>query len=182
MKSSSGVNEYLKAKSDISSHRILNSPLFTAARTGNYKSAVLALRRGDNVNERGEGENTPLVIACEFRRSAICKLLLESGADVNLQNTSGCSALHKAAYTGLLYIIKLLANLGADLNIQEREHMNTPLHKACEYNQLEAACLLISLGADTNIVNHVIFFIIFDVSSHSFGVKSQFVVHIQCFL
>ena len=56
-------------------------------------------------------------------------LLLDSGADPNLQDNSGDSALHYAARTGKLEAIPILIEGGADVNLQNNQGQ-TPLDVA----------------------------------------------------
>ncbi|BET37530.1 hypothetical protein SAP269_01190 [Spiroplasma ixodetis] len=68
----------------------------------------------------------------------IFKLLIENGADVNIQDNKGISSiLHKAIFNENLEIVKeLLNHPEIDLNIQDNDG-NTPLHFALFKNNLE---------------------------------------------
>ena len=44
--------------------------------------------------------------------------MIEGGADVNIQNNDGSTALHSAAFMGRIEIVKLLVNNGADLSLR----------------------------------------------------------------
>jgi ankyrin repeat protein len=176
------INEHNKNKSEISERNAQRPRIYTATVTGNYKDVMQLIKDGESINSRflkyviirnyyfliaavdaavplflrGDNNNTPLIVACELRRSAICKALIDNGAEVHVTNKLGKSALHKAVYTGLLPIVNMLLDKGVSINIQDHVYGNTPLHKACEYDQYEAACLLIAKGGDVNIKNKVI--------------------------
>ena len=56
------------------------------------------------------------------------KLVIEKGADVNLQIKSGCTALILAADRGYETVIKLLIEKGADVNHQlENDGATAPM-------------------------------------------------------
>lgn len=149
------VNEYNRNKSEIADRNARRSPIYVASVTGNFKDLLRLIKEGESINARGDNNNTPLIAACELRRSVICKVLIENGAEVHVTNKLGKTALHKAVYNGLLPIVKMLLDKGVNLNVQDDVYGNTPLHKACEYDQYEAARLLILKGCDTNLKNKV---------------------------
>jgi ankyrin repeat protein len=76
-----------------------------------------------NVCDDGNDDNTILIkyIACDYQNINILKLLLESGADPNITNNLGYTALMKCATGGCgddyYYCAKLLLDYGADTTI-----------------------------------------------------------------
>jgi len=58
--------------------------------------------------------STPLISAATFGRPEIARLLVEGGADVNLQNNEGSTALHAAAFFCRTIIVEDLLAHGAD--------------------------------------------------------------------
>ena len=83
----------------------------------------------------------------------VIKLLLKSGADVNIINAQGMTALHIACQRTDRYVVSLLVNAGADVNICD-ESGNTALMIALLRNNVDIASLLIDRGCDFNAVNN----------------------------
>ena len=86
----------------------------------------LVLDSGVDVNSRYENDKTLLMSLCSIGRSEVIKLLLEHGADVNLQDADGNTALHKALESGCFgnldsNISQILIKNGANINIKNRE-------------------------------------------------------------
>lgn len=102
-----------------------------------------------------EDGDTALIIACREYNVEAVHMLLSKGADYNVQNIKGFSALHVAIQSGRLECIKLLlsrryirVNLQNDLG-------ETPLLLACRVNDTVAVELLLERGADQYITNLV---------------------------
>lgn len=76
---------------------------------------------------------TYLIKACELKRYRIVKELLAKGADTNVTDKWGMSALTWSAENGNMEITKALVKAGAELNIKNK-YGDTPLDKAvaCE--------------------------------------------------
>jgi len=110
---------------------------------------------------------TPLYYSLYNGYDEMVKLLIENGADVNIQDDYGKTPLQLAVEYNNDEMVKLLIENGADLNIQNNDTSalsemepgmgNTSLHWAI-YNNTEMAELLIEMGAqnpntDLNIEN-----------------------------
>lgn len=72
----------------------------------------LVWREGMDV-EDSEGR-TPLMHAVHNNQLQAVKMLVESGANVNMIASDGSTALHQAAYSGSMDMVALLLSLGAD--------------------------------------------------------------------
>ncbi len=86
----------------------------------------------------------------------VCLTLIKNGADVNLQNNDGYTALMWAVKNGNLEIhleiCLVLIEKGADLNVQDKDGRTT-LMFAVYYHDLKLCLALIDKGADLNIQN-----------------------------
>jgi ankyrin repeat protein len=74
-----------------------------------------------NVNSRGTFGNTPLIPAITWGNEGAVSLLLQAGADPDIQGERGNSALHHAVQMGEFKIVKLLVSHGANQNIANEE-------------------------------------------------------------
>jgi len=72
--------------------------------------------------------------------------LLQAGADVNLQNTYGDTALITATVKGFAEIVRMLLQAGADVNAKT-EHGNTALTLAIEKGHAGVVEILKKSGA-----------------------------------
>lgn len=83
----------------------------------------------------------------------IAKILIEAGADVNIQdNDEQETPLQKCAASGREEIAKMLIDAEADVNMQDKLN-STALHFCAYYSQAEIARMLIGAGADKTISN-----------------------------
>ena len=78
-----------------------------------------------------------------------CRLWLELGVDVNIQDEYSLSILHETCYFGHTECTRLLLEAGANVNIKNRRE-RTPLFEACMMNKIECVRLLLNAGADVN--------------------------------
>ncbi|WP_338966784.1 ankyrin repeat domain-containing protein [Spiroplasma endosymbiont of Lonchoptera lutea] len=92
---------------------------------------------------------SPLQYAIFHGNLDIVKLLLENGANINLQNNNGNNALITAVENGHTDIVKLLLKNGADINHQNKFGI-TPLITAATYGELDIMKLLLEKGANIN--------------------------------
>lgn len=83
----------------------------------------------------------------------LCALLIEHGADVNVQGGHWGSALHAAAASPFdeerVEMMKLFLDNGAKVD-QQGNDGETPLHVACHEGTIEAVRFLVDRGADVN--------------------------------
>jgi len=94
----------------------------------------------------GEFACSALHTAAERGRVEIAKLLIEAGADVNIQRFRSLEVpLHSAAEHGHVEIARLLIKAGADVNAADF-HGELPWHKAAERGHIEIVELLIEHG------------------------------------
>ncbi len=100
--------------------------------------------------DESDGNNPLLSYIVGFKNTKILKILLESGANPNLQNDSGRSALHYTSATNLFRASKILLEYNANPNILNTMK-KTPLHFAAYFNNLMVVQLLLESGADPNL-------------------------------
>lgn len=102
-----------------------------------------------------------LVYVCRGDRGGnpkFVKELLDQGANVNITNYKGQTALHCAAKAGFIEPVRILLDYGANVNAKDREG-DTPLHAACRstiknHERLQKVIdLLIEGGANLQALN-----------------------------
>lgn len=90
---------------------------------------------------------------CNFLRAsfkghdAVVRLLLEHGANPNIQDLWGNTPLFWAAMFDRIPIVEVLVQYGADISHDSRDG-STPLHVACRWQRERSAVLLAECGAD----------------------------------
>ena len=122
--------------------------LLQAAATGLLAESRYALEQGADVNARGPGRETPLILAAAAANGDLVKLLLDSGADPAAVTDDGWSALHAAAYSGGTAAAGLLIAAGAPLETRERDFGNTALLLAARRGSHGVVAALLEAGAD----------------------------------
>jgi ankyrin repeat protein len=120
--------------------------------------AHLLLERGTHVNARDKYHQTPLLLAVRHERSDLVRVLLEHGADPNLEGAGGKTPLHMLSghrmsdYHRADYILvaQLLLERGVDVNARDKDHQ-TPLLLAVRYDRSDLVRFLLEHGADPNL-------------------------------
>ena len=112
------------ADSDSIRGRYGRNPLHGAAYSGNSEVVrVLIEYSVADINARDSGGSTPLLLASEghnFKDGSGLRLLLEHGADINVQNHFGRTPLHRASFRGALEVVRLLLEHGADVEAKNK--------------------------------------------------------------
>ncbi len=96
--------------------------------------------------------NTPLHYAAEWKLDSAVAVLLEKGANPNMQNSNGETPLFNAVKSNSASTIQLLLNRGADKNMRDFLG-NTALHACVRWDARDAAKKLISNGIAINAQN-----------------------------
>ena len=147
------------------------TPLMTAARTGNVAAVRMLAVRGANVNatEAWRGQ-TALMWAAAEDHEPVARLLIELGADVNVRSThyefpaltggnggiihdrpeGGLTAIMFAARQGAIETAERLLAAGADVNVSEPQYGFTPLQTAIFNGHYDLAARLVDKGANVN--------------------------------
>ena len=128
------------------SYRIpFENPLCFAATFGSLTAVKALLDSGEDVNQAVPMDDiamTALHLAAYCDHSALVKLLIEAGADVNKKTTHDYTALVYAAQYGHTSCVMALLRAGADVNLC------TPIINAIAAGHETCVTLLIGAGAD----------------------------------
>lgn len=92
--------------------------LNTAVKTNDIKLAEKLIRWGANPNliiDKNQ-ETSALMFASIYGYTEMVKLLIENGADVNLRDKNGATALTSSAWAGNADIVEILIKNKADIN------------------------------------------------------------------
>lgn len=98
-----------------------------------------------------EYETTPLIEAIGTDDSALVRLMLDAGADVNRPNKFGWTPLMEVVENEKSELVELFLSRGAKVNVQQNYGW-TPLMKAAEKSNIELIELLLKFKADPNLV------------------------------
>ena len=126
--------------------------LSIALRQGDLQVIQELLDRGADVSAHYGNSNrfgSALEAACCYGKIEAVFLLLEKGADVNMQGGPYGSALHAACFNGEIEVVLLLLEKGADVNVQG-DYYSSALHAACFNGETEIVLLLLEKGANIN--------------------------------
>jgi uncharacterized protein len=93
--------------------------IHTAVLTENLDALKQHIAAGTDLNTKDPfGGSSPLITATVFGKTAMAKVLIEAGADLNFQNNDGSTALHTAAFFCRPEIVQMLLDKGADKTIK----------------------------------------------------------------
>ncbi|MCE2460530.1 MAG: ankyrin repeat domain-containing protein [Pseudomonadales bacterium] len=134
-------------------------------RSGISNSAMVELLKTHGVDygpDHAEGGWPPIVFQSRGDRGGSVdrvRGLIEAGADVNVRNYKGQSALHCAAKAGFVDIVALLLEHGAQVNARDGQG-ETPLGAALrstvkdKAKLLDVVRLVVNAGADSDCADH----------------------------
>ena len=116
-----------------------------------YNIAELLLENGADPNTKLK-ETTVLVIASNIKFHKMVKLLLDKGAQVNMPDKNGRSALMAASHEGYYNTVKILLEYGASVNLKML-HGGCALIFACTGGHHQVAALLLKRGAQVDMLD-----------------------------
>ncbi len=120
-----------------------------ALRKGDRKTVETILNDDRNIiNKRGADGATPLMVAALYSEPALVRLLLERGADPNLKNDAGATALMWAVDD--LEKSRLLVEHGADVNAQSGDGRTPLMIAAAQFGAAPVIKLLLDHGANAS--------------------------------
>ena len=127
--------------------------LHTAVVTDNLEIIKQHIKAATDLNVlEPSRKSSPLITAAAAGKTEAARLLINAGADLNIQNADGSTALHTAAVFGNDEIAQQLIDAGSDLNLKNNDGA-TALHVSAFFCRLEIVKALIAKGADTSIKN-----------------------------
>ncbi|CAN0321645.1 unnamed protein product, partial [Ectocarpus sp. 13 AM-2016] len=114
------------------------TPLMVASQRGYTRIVRILLKEGANVLIVADLGFTALLTCAQYGNLAVCKMLVNAGADLEAAtSTNGSRPLHLAADKGHAAVIKALIEAGANLD-SRRFDRATPLYIASERGHVEA--------------------------------------------
>ena len=96
-----------------------DTALITAVRSFNADIVNILIKKGANINVKGEYGKTALIFAVNTTTNII-NILIENGADINAKSACGETALMVSAGHGYINIVTTLLANGADINVTDR--------------------------------------------------------------
>lgn len=130
----------------------LNKPLLQAGADGDIDKVKSLLSRGADLNAR-DWEGTALHTAAQHGQKPVVQLLIAAGADVNIRNKQGRTALDLAEQRGHTEVVRLLRMPGAKDKSALEHDGKTParsLHEAAKKGDIEQVRLHITQGTDVS--------------------------------
>ena len=112
--------------------------LIASALEGSTKCIAVLLSHGADVNLAAVSEGdllSPLLAATQRGHVAVCRQLLEAGADLEFRGQHQSTPLHVAAHEGKVGVVALLMQRGADTRAMDSA-LWTPIMVACNHQQL----------------------------------------------
>ena len=106
---------------DNTSHALLGSNPFISAAYEGAESVVHLIAEGEDINAKyiRNRNKTALICLAGMGKEEEVKCLLENGADADLGDNQGITALMIAVQNGCLAVVKYLLEVGANPNIQD---------------------------------------------------------------
>ena len=104
---------------------------FDAAKTGNVDVLKKHLDKGQDIDEKANGNAHALGIAALFGQKDSLKFLIGRGAEVDIQTKDGGTALHGSSYLGRTDVVEILIKAGANVNIKNNQGI-TPLDECSD--------------------------------------------------
>lgn len=140
--------------SDSTKEKILNDPGFAlhyAAENGDLNLARITIEnRKVDVNYIDPSGFTALFRAVMRKQKDLLLLLLDRGADPDIQTREGFTALMAAAESGDMELLKILLDHKANPNLRTLQGATT-LHIAASLGHVEIIKMLLKSGADASI-------------------------------
>lgn len=130
----------------------MSEALTQAAEQGNQKAVFELIASGTSINSVDSRGRTALMAATHANQIDMVRVLLENGADVDLQDNMNDNPFLYAGAEGLLEILKLTIAAGANTKLTNR-YGGTALIPACHHGYPE--CVLELLDTTDVDIDHL---------------------------
>lgn len=127
------------------------TPLAVACSNGDIEQTKLFVSHGANVNGL-RAERRPLILAAQSGRREVVAYLLSQGANIEILDEAGESALIHASREGRIFTVQTLLGFGALMEVHPGEKRQA-LHWAIQENHLTIVELLLSWGANVEVLD-----------------------------
>jgi ankyrin repeat protein len=146
------VKALLDAKADVNARDHSDQTALSRALIERHDDTfeLLLNRPGVDVNVKGLNEATPLITCVARSWAPAVQKLVDSGADINAQDSDGDTALHVAATINNEQIFKLLLDKGALVDVKNKVG-GTALMWAASYDDEPAVRALVAHGASLDL-------------------------------
>lgn len=149
------IKQFLERGQDPNAHMGNYVTGLHIAATHNYYNLVkiLVLHPKIQINFQDSDGKTPISLASKFNNSAVLRLLIEFGADLEISDKNSYTPLHFAVLWKNIEIVETLLEYGANVHA-ENTFGKTPLYLACLENpSCEIIKELVYYGANINLAN-----------------------------
>jgi len=123
-------------------------PLHAAVSAKRLDVAQLLIRNGANVNAKLETYwgRPPLFVSIERNDESMLQQLLDAGADPNITDNTGKTAIHAVVEFGFPHFLPVLTQKGVDVNRQDDQFI-APIGLALRLKKMTVAQALLDVGA-----------------------------------
>lgn len=129
--------------------------LFSSAKDGDLETLQKLLKLNFWIDIYGKDRKSALLVAAANHRHKVMRVLIDKGADVNLQDIDGNTALHSFAAVLTernIEVFKQMVAKKVDLSLQN-EKGESPIHVAAKAHNLAGVKILMDSGAPINEVD-----------------------------
>ena len=122
--------------------------LWDACYNRDIRAARLAVQEGADVNERGDHNRTPLIIAAVRGAADISEWLLQQpGIDIDCSDNNGMTAMHLACMYGSVEVLRMLLAAQSQGSVNKRDNWGcTPLMCALVNGQVECVRMMVGVA------------------------------------